>query len=322
MKRPPRNIAASVRSRLTGLARTEKRSVQAIFLRYMQERLLWRLAESKHADDFVLKGGLLLYGVHQVGDRPTIDIDLLGRHIAAGEVASVVRDIVSTPMDENDGVIFDPESIRVEEITGQTEYEGVRVFVDCHLEQARQTLRIDIGFGDAIVPGPTRMKFPTLLDGPPPAILVYSLESAMAEKFEAMVRLSYANSRLKDFFDIYTLSLHRDYDGRTLQEAIIETFGRRGTPIERDISLLSSEFGRNRHMHEQWMAFLHRIQIPEQAQPSFASAMARISDFLGPIYLAICCEEEFFGKWDCKVGEWRTTVGSRIIQENGAEGGT
>jgi|LSQX01.2.fsa_nt_gb predicted nucleotidyltransferase component of viral defense system len=304
MKKQPRNVAASVRARLTNLARTEKRSVQGIFIRYMQERLLYRLAESQYADEFVLKGGLLLYGVYRIGDRPTIDIDLLGRHIATNSITDVIRGIVSTPIDVNDGVIFDPESIRAEEITGQTEYEGVRVFVDCRLEQAKYTLQVDIGFGDVIIPRPTRMEFPTLLDSPPPIILVYSLESAIAEKFEAMIRFSYANSRLKDFFDIYTLLSHHGFDGRVLQEAITETFGRRGTPVERDISLFRSEFAENLHMQKQWKAFLKRIQIPEDTQPDFAAIMVCISRFLGPIYFAMCCEEEFFGKWNPKTREW------------------
>lgn len=304
MNRQPRNIAASVRARLTNLARTEKRPVQWMLIRYMQERFLYRLAQSTYADSFVLKGGLLLYGVHHIGDRPTIDIDPLGRHIATSDVADVIREIVSVPLDVDDGVVFDPESVQAKRITGQTKYEGMRVLVDCYLEQARHKLQLDIGFGDAIVPGPTRMDFPTLLDSPSPVIWVYSLESAIAEKFEAMVRFSYANSRLKDFFDVYTLSWHHDFYGRILQEAITETFGRRGTPMERDISVFKNEFGRDPNMQKQWKAFLQRIQIPEDTQPSFDLIMARISRFLGSIYLAICCEEEFFGKWNCKTGEW------------------
>ena len=168
MKKQPRNVAASVRARLTNLARTEKRSVQGIFIRYMQERLLYRLAESQYADEFVLKGGLLLYGVYRIGDRPTIDIDLLGRHIATNSITDVIRGIVSTPIDVNDGVIFDPESIRAEEITGQTEYEGVRVFVDCRLEQAKYTLQVDIGFGDALFPDPLEWSSPRCLTAPHP----------------------------------------------------------------------------------------------------------------------------------------------------------
>jgi len=134
MNRQPRNIAASVRARLTNLARTEKRPVQWMLIRYMQERFLYRLAQSKYDDSFVLKGGLLLYGVHHIGDRPTIDIDPLGRHIATSDVTDVIREIVSVPLDVDDGVVFDPESVQAKRITGQTKYEGMRVLVDCYLE--------------------------------------------------------------------------------------------------------------------------------------------------------------------------------------------
>jgi len=149
------------------------------------------------------------------------------------------------PLEVDDGVVFNPGPYKQKELPDRPNTKGMRVLVDCYLEQARHKLQLDIGFGDAIVPGPTRMDFPTLLDSPSPVIWVYSLESAIAEKFEAMVRFSYANSRPKDFFDVYTLSWRHDFDGRILQEAITEIFGRRGTPMERDISVFKNEFGRD-----------------------------------------------------------------------------
>lgn len=161
-----------------------------------------------------------------------------------------------------------------------------------------------VGFGDAVVPGPVEVDFPVLLDGPPFRLTAYSLESAIAEKFEAIVRFSLANSRMKDYFDIYVLSRERGFDGRVLQEAIRETFDRRGTPRERDIPLFAADFPDNPAMKAQWTAFTGRIRTPPGAELTFADVIARIGRFLGPIHEAICAEKEYQREWDSKAGVW------------------
>jgi len=208
----------------------------------MQERLLYRLSVSKYSGRFVLKGGLLLYGIHRLAIRPTVDIDFLARSLTPDEdmLARIFRDVVSSVVEE-DGVTFFPDSVRTQPLTAQTKYGGIRVEVDARLEQVRKILQIDIGFGDVVVPNAKEVELPTLLGSPGAPLLVYSLESVIAEKFDAMVRHSYANSRMKDFYDIQMLSHKQRFDGRILQE---ETFNRRGTPVERNIAVLRTEFGR------------------------------------------------------------------------------
>lgn len=311
MTRKVTNVAASVRARLTNLAKIEGKTVQSTFLRYAQERFLYRLASSTHVENFILKGGLLLYGVHGFRNRPTVDIDLLGRGVSEERLADLVRAVASVPVDPDDGVVFFPDSVATEPITAQTEYGGVRVHVDCTLEKARMTLQIDIGFGDAIVPRAVEVDFPGLLGGQPARLLAYSLDSAVAEKFEAMIRFGLSNSRLKDFYDIYTISGEHDFDGRVLQEAILQTFDRRGTPRERDILLFGTDFAHDRLMHRQWELFLKRFRKTGDENPDFPEVMARIREFLEPVYQAICLEQEYFGRWGSKGTKWSPYQGTK-----------
>lgn len=302
MSREVRNKAASIRARLARLAKQEGRDVDAVFLQYMQERLLYRLGCSRYADRFVLKGGLLLFGLHGPAGRPTKDIDFLGR-VPRDEqyVATAFREIASISGD--DGLVYYPDSVVVESTTGHGAYPGVSVRIECSLEQARKRLRLDIGFGDVIVPQPVRMHFPVLLDGPVPVVWASSLESVIAEKFEAMLRFSSVNSRLKDFYDVYWLSLHHIFDGRVLQEAIQETLARRGTPVHRDPPVLDPRFADDPTRARQWSAFLRRSGISSDL--GFQAVMARVRTFLGPVFLAVCREEEYFGEWSPASGQWQ-----------------
>lgn len=270
----------------------------------MQERLLYRLGCSRHSQQLVLKGGLLLFGLHGFASRPTRDIDLLARRLGndEGEMAAIIRDIASIPCD--DGVIYYPESVSVERNAGQAPYPGLTVYIECSLEQARKRLRLDIGFGDAVCPGPREMDFPVLLDElAAPRIWAYSVESVIAEKFEAMLRLAFVNSRLKDFYDVYWLSLKHDFDGRVLQDAVQETLARRATPLDRQPAVFRSGFADDLARVGQWEAFLGRIGL-EPDSVKFSEAMARIRRLLNPVFLAICDEDEHFGRWIASSGEW------------------
>ncbi|MGE5483830.1 MAG: nucleotidyl transferase AbiEii/AbiGii toxin family protein [Ignavibacteriales bacterium] len=242
MKDRVKNRSASVRSRLTRLARLQQCDVDRVFLQYMQERLLYRVAHSRYRNRFVLKGGLLIAALHGPRTRPTKDIDLLARHLHSdeSEMTQVFREIASIA--EDDGVTFDPCSVCVERIAEQARYSGMRVRLDCFLEQAHKTLQIDIGFEDIVFPRPVSMDYPSILDDEPSRIWTYTLESVIAEKFEAMLRFSHINSRFKDFYDVYWLSLNHGFDGRTLQEAVFETTSRRATPLERQPAVFDPEF--------------------------------------------------------------------------------
>ena len=174
-------------------------------LQYFQERFLYRLSVSPYREHFILKGALLffLYDAHRL--RPTKDIDLLGR--AQSNDLKNIREVVQqiAQIEVPDGVVFTKESTTVEIIKESEEYSGVRVKIEAKLTSARQTLQIDIGFGDRIVPGPVEIEFPVILDQPAPRIKGYSKESVISEKLEAIVRFNFLTSRMKDFYDILFL---------------------------------------------------------------------------------------------------------------------
>jgi predicted nucleotidyltransferase component of viral defense system len=225
-----KNIPASIRAKLYNIAKSQNRPFDEVLTLYMMERLIYRISRSRYNKRFVLKGGLLLYVL--LGDtfRTTKDIDLLAKNLlnATEDIKSNFQEICMIEMD--DGIEYLTDDIQVYRIKEDTIYEGVRVLIECYLGKVRKRLQIDIGFGDVIIPKPLILEYPTILNMPQPLMQAYSVESVVAEKFEAMIRLAHVNSRMKDFYDIYTLTESFDFDGRTLYESIFETFQRRGTP--------------------------------------------------------------------------------------------
>ena len=181
--------------------------------------------------------------------RPTRDIDLLGRlSNSVSHVVSVIETICQEPVPD-DGLIFDTDKISGKQITEGANYQGVQVTLPAYLGKARIPIRIDVGFGDQLVPGPIAMSFPTLLNFPSPELLAYSRESAIAEKFQAMVFLEEINSRMKDFYDIWLLATHFEFDGLTLSEAIDGTFRRRGTALDLNPVAFDNSFTENPQKH-------------------------------------------------------------------------
>jgi hypothetical protein len=200
-----RNIAASHRAKLLKLARSRGDDFQFLLGRWIIERFLYRLAGSKHKNDFVLKGAMLFLAWDGELYRPTKDLDLLGFGSAdLTEVTGRIREICSASAD--DGIVFNVDGIDGERIKEDAEYEGVRVLVPASLDGARVIMQIDVGFGDKVDPPPQELSFPTLLPLEAPVIRTYPPEAVIAEKFHAMVVLGIANSRMKDFFDIWTFA--------------------------------------------------------------------------------------------------------------------
>jgi predicted nucleotidyltransferase component of viral defense system len=199
MEKEVKNKTASIRAKLTNIARAEKIDFDFLLLRYFQERFLYRLAISEFSDRFILKGGLLLICLKMPRPRPTKDIDFLAKKIKndPAELEYIFKIIANIPCE--DGVKFFPSSVISERIKEDVDYEGIRIKIDATLGQARKKLQMDIGFGDVIIPRAMQMEFPTLLEEKPPRIKVYSIESIISEKFEAMVKLAMVNSRIKDF---------------------------------------------------------------------------------------------------------------------------
>lgn len=281
MKRPPRNVAASHRAKLLALARDRGEDFQFLLGRWIIERFLFRLAASRHKDSFVLKGAMLFLALGGKVYRPTRDLDLLGFGSAeVGDVVARIAEICSTP--GNDGIVFAATSIEAERIREDAEYEGVRVWVPASLDGAKVTIQIDVGFGDDVDPAPVERPFPTLLPLDPPVVRAYPLEAVIAEKFQAMVVLGIANSRMKDFYDLWTFATTEQFDIRQLARSIQATFERRQTPLpETAPTALTDEFLLDPARRAQWEAFCRRLGL--RASPSLEVVGRKIREFLMPV---------------------------------------
>jgi hypothetical protein len=235
--------------------------------------------------------------------RPTRDIDFLGQAIGNDpeEIRGALKNIAGTQVD--DGVTFTCDRISVERIKEETDYEGVRAKIETELGGARNVLQLDIGFGDRIIGGPVEIDFPVLLDLPAPKIQVYSKESVIAEKFEAIVRLSFLTSRMKDFYDILYLASNESFSFETLHEAITATFDRRKTPLADRSVIFGDEFKRARDKQEQWQAFLTRSRLESYQQ--FAEAVEHLRIFLDPVSSARKPKARR-SAWHPESWEWRT----------------
>ncbi len=259
MARQPRDIGASVRARLLTLAREKGQVFDLLLTRYVIERLLYRLCTSPHRDRFVLKGAVLMTTWFDDPHRPTRDVDFLGHGDPAPEpMLAVFREICA--IEQNDGVVFDVDALRVELIREELEYGGLRLRTIARLAGARITVVIDIGFGDATEPGVEEINLPVLLDLPAPRLRAYARETVVAEKFQAMVLLGLANTRMKDFYDIWILSRNYDFDGERLSRAIAATFERRRTEIPQDVpDALTPAFAADATKQRQWDAFVRGL---------------------------------------------------------------
>jgi hypothetical protein len=295
-----RNIAASVRQRLLNRARTDRRPFSELLQYYAMERFLYRLSQSPYTSRFILKGALMLRVWRSPDIRPTMDIDMLGR--TSNEEASIIsqiREILSVEVDP-DGLVFDPDSIRAERITEDADYKGIRVRFAGTLDNARVPMQIDIGFGDIVHPEPEESDLPTMLDSPVPRVFCYSRESAIAEKFEAMVKLGELNSRMKDFYDIWLLSRQFDFEGVKLAEAIRLTFDHRGTTLPRVIVAFTPAFIDAKQV--QWSAF-HKRLGQEHVPALFSEVVTAVNTFLGPIAAALLSRTSIPSKWNAP-GPW------------------
>lgn len=275
------NVPASVRQRLLNLARKKGIAYNRIQLLYLQERWLARLAQTPYREHFVLKGGLYLYSNFGLASRPTRDIDFLGR-ATSSETEQLVQAVTEVGrLGLIDGVHYDLESVAGQEIQAGAEHGGVRIEMDGYLGQARERIRIDIGFGDALPAGPVPLEFPTLLGGEAPLLLAYSFETVIAEKLQAATILYEINTRFKDFYDIHQLASTETFEATALRQAIYATFERRGTQVRDATRLFDPPFGSNQRRQDQWSAFQRRTG--DTAPQRFSDVLAIIKDFLSLI---------------------------------------
>ncbi|MET0101463.1 MAG: nucleotidyl transferase AbiEii/AbiGii toxin family protein [Sedimenticola sp.] len=288
-----KNIGASVRQRLRNRATSDKRPFAELLQYFAMERFLYRLTQSPHGERFILKGALMLQAWQSPETRPTMDIDMLG--ITSNDVESIcgqVADVLAVEIE--DGLVFDPSTIRGEVIKEDADYEGVRVRFLGTLDGARVPMQIDVAFGDVVHPDPTLTELPALLDQPAPRLLCYSRESAIAEKLEAMIKLGTLNSRMKDFYDIWLLSRQFEFDGAALAEAIRLTLENRGTALPDVITAFSEDFVDEKA--GQWAAFNKRLG-QNHLPADFTEVVLGIRDFLQPPLSALASGEPFGGRW-------------------------
>jgi predicted nucleotidyltransferase component of viral defense system len=280
------NSIASIKSRLTNIAQKEKQTYQLILIRYFTERLIYRLSISDFKNHFCLKGGALLYAFEQETSRPTMDLDLLGLHIANEQLKlKTVFQTISQIACEADSVIFLSDTITTSEIKKEGRYSGIRLKIEGRLGNIRQMLQIDIGFGDIVTPAPVEMTYPTLLPMPSPQIMAYSIETVIAEKFEAMINLAAQNTRMKDFYDVFRLLQKDKYREDVLINAISNTFQHRATRFVKNPVVFTQDFAENAKRHLQWNAFLRKMNKHATFEDiDFRTVMAVIIERLKPIY--------------------------------------
>lgn len=301
---PPRNMAASVKARLMGVARDRGEDFNFLLTRYVLERLLYRLAQSQHAATFLLKGAMLFTVWSQRPHRATKDIDLLGHgNPDPTRLEAIFRDVCDAQVPD-DGLVFLASTVHAEPIREEAVYDGIRVTFEARLGTAKIPVQVDVGFGDATTPPPDRVEIPPLLDLPPPVLQGYRRELVVAEKFHAMVDLGMANSRMKDFFDIWFLSQRFSFDGAILASAIKATFERRRTAVPTTLPLaLTSTFAQDATKVAQWSAFTKRTRV-EPPVPSLPDVTEAIARMLGAVLEEASAGRAFTSDWP-PGGPWR-----------------
>jgi predicted nucleotidyltransferase component of viral defense system len=303
-KDAPHDLAASVRQRLQNLARQRQEDFQLVLGRFALERLLYRISQSRHHDQFVVKGAMLFHLWSDQPHRPTRDLDLLARggH-SIGHLEKAFREVCDQAV-EHDGLVFLANSVAGEVIKPDQEYEGVRIRLEARLQRARIPVQVDLGFGDTITPGPEQVQYPSMLGFPTPVVSVYPKETVVAEKLQAMVMLGMANSRMKDFFDLWLLAEQFEFAGAVLSRAIRATFDRRRTPIPDAVPLaLTDEFCADRAKQTQWRAFAAKGHLATGAPP-LSELVGILRSFLCPPIEAVRAALPFRQQWK-PAGPWR-----------------
>jgi hypothetical protein len=294
----PINNAASIHQRILNKAAVEHKPFNELLQYYAIERFLYRLGESPHCNQFVLKGALVFLAWQATLTRPTRDIDFLGyTNNSIDNLIRIVQEVCNQPVDA-DGLIFDPASVHGEIIKEEGDYQGVRITFLGFLGKAQIHMRLDVGFADVVTPDPDELEFPTTLDNmSKPCIRAYPPETVIAEKFQAMVALGMINSRMKDFYDIWFMAETMEFDFHLLSEAVLNTFNRRKTAIPKEIpTAFTDEFASKKQV--QWAGFLRKNQI-EDAPKDMMKIVYLIKIFLDPVIYPL---ETPPAHWSTKAG--------------------
>jgi len=295
-------MAQSVRDRLLSRMRETGEEYQVLLTRFALERLLYRLTRLPEGEDFVLKGAFTFLIWEGTLGRQTRDLDLLGSGSPDAErLLEILRRACQAEV-SNDGVEYDAESLEVAPIREGAEYEGLRAKFYAYIGSARLRLQIDVGFGDAVTPPPEERTFPGLLDFPEPKVKAYRPETVVAEKLHGMARYGRANTRMKDFYDIWRISKQTEISGRALTSAVQATFRRRETALPEEVPIaLTETFTEEPGKKEQWEAFLRQVDRKEER---LQAVISDLNEFLSPVFHAARGQEPLQGRWT-EGGPWR-----------------
>ena len=301
----PTNTAASVKQRLLNRARAKKEDFNLLLIKYALERVLYRIGQSQHRDVFILKGALLFELWTDQSHRPTRDADFLSQGENTLERFQKIFEEICELEVADDGLRFDTASVKAGRIKEDQDYEGIRVTFLGYLEKASLPVQIDIGFGDAITPDPVWTSYPTLLENPSPILLAYPRETVVAEKFEAMVKLGIANTRMKDFHDLNALASLFPFSSPSLSEAIRRTFDRRKTPLPQETlpTALTAEFYKDATKQKQWEAFVSKNKL-YIAPITLQEVTDSIQAFVIPVLPSSASENAPDLKWESG-GPWQ-----------------
>ena len=294
---------ASIKDRLKNISNVNGKAYQDLLIAYGLERTIYRISISKYKERFILKGGIFLYALNN-GDysRVTTDIDLLAQHISNNveDMNDIFQEIFSIECD--DSLRYDLNSLNIKTITEFKEYHGVNVSINAYLDRTLIPVSIDIGFDDVVYPDKAGMSFPVLLDNEIPNIYAYSIYSTIAEKFEAIVSLGLANSRYKDFYDIYVLASTHNLDGNTLKRAVVETFKHRSTTFD-EIAAFKDEFIYDSINIQRWNSFIKKKKVSNDI--GFEETIESIKVLLLPIVESIINDNDFTYEWICDLKIWK-----------------
>ncbi len=291
-------MSASVKERLKTISKENNKEFNKVLRQYIQERFLYRLSKSIYASNFILKGALLFLAYDISRSRPTRDIDFLGRSVSSNleDIKNIIGEIIE--IQYNDGLDFTDNKISVEEIISNGIFGGIRVKLDARLGTIMERIQIDIGFGDTLTNEPVEIEFPTLLEFDVPKIKVYSLETAIAEKFEVIVSLQLVTSRMKDFYDIYFLAENNNFDKKSLKKSINLTFKTRATDLNDRRYIYAEKFKNSKTRNEFWGTFIRRNEL--DASKTFSEIVDFLNHFLEPVLTGDSNVE----RWDHSEQKW------------------
>jgi predicted nucleotidyltransferase component of viral defense system len=296
--------AASVLARLKNKANESRRSYQLCLQLFCQEEFLRRLSVSKYAENFVLKGGLFLYSITDFDSRVTVDVDFLLQRIpnTPDQLRTVINEILSAPT-QNDFITFEIKD--VSPISVAKKYAGISVSLVTHIKNTRTPFSIDFGVGDVIVPHQEKRKIPTQLpDFESPIINTYSIETTVAEKLDAILNLMEFSSRMKDYYDIYYIANHFDFDGQVLVEALRKTFSNRNHTFTIDQFDRMLTFADDKVMQIKWKAFVKKIDTQTD---DFNLVISMIRMFLSNPFTAYIYNSDLIETWSAKCQSWEVT---------------